>query len=207
MKIHSGRYLIVALLFSTSFIACAPAGSSGDSSPPVFDGSDPAHRHWRWRHRDLGSVASPPSDLAEAPAPADLAGAPAPADMGETGPFSITAVDSASGPLGTVLTVSGSGLQSGDTVQISGSNLAAAALVTISLTSSSIDRRAAGRFGPGPVDGEGAGQTRKRRAAVGRPAVSSDERQRLLHRAERLQTRRPAPAVRPGPRSTTPRKR
>ena len=134
MKLHSGRYLIVALLFTTSFVGCA---SNSDSPPSAFDGGDLASRwHFR-RHRDL-SPSTPPADLAERPAPEDLAGAPPPADMGEAGPFAITSVEPPSGPLGTVLTVSGSGLKSGDTVQISGANLAATALVTLSLTSSSI---------------------------------------------------------------------
>jgi hypothetical protein len=58
--------------------------------------------------------------------------------MANAGGPTVSTVDPPSGPPGTFLTVTGSGLQTGDTVQISSTTLGTLALATYSLTSSAI---------------------------------------------------------------------
>ncbi len=91
-----------------------------------------------------GGVASP--DLAQPPAPADMAMAATP-DLADNNPDNggqlppppaPATVDPPYGPDGIFLTVSGNDFQNGDVVEVSGMNLQAVALATVSLTASTI---------------------------------------------------------------------
>ena len=98
------------------------------------------HHHWG---RDFGvaDLASPTSspDLATPTSSPDLASPTSGADMGSTtASFAVTGAAPSSGPVGTIVEVIGSGFQTGDAVQLSGTNLTTKTLATIALTSTAI---------------------------------------------------------------------
>lgn len=144
--------LLLALI-ATPGCGEPPASDDDEALPADSDPVTVTNRgRWWWRHRDLAVATDmartnpdlrmqPSPDLLVKPSP-DLAVTPrdlgAPADLAVVAGPQVRALEPASGPPGTILTVSGSGFQMGDTVEVSGTNLGPTKLAVVSLTASAI---------------------------------------------------------------------